>query len=150
MGSGTANFLRSLRVARLGTLNEDGTVHMVPIVFANSSRFLYFVIDRKTKKTRKLRRLQNIRRTGRATVLVDNYAEDWRKLSFVMIYAKARVLGNKERIEARRALKLLKRKYPQYRSNDYLSIDEEYPIVVRLAPIKLIRWSQKSDRPTRV
>jgi PPOX class probable F420-dependent enzyme len=135
--------LRGSRVARLGTLNEDGTTHIVPIVFARSSRYLYFAVDKKTKRTKNLRRLQNIRRSGHATVLVDNYSENWGNLSFVMIYTSARVLGEKDLAESKQALKLLGRKYRQYSSGAYLSGDAKDIPVVRLMPVKLVYWSQK-------
>ncbi len=106
-------YLSQARVAHLATTNADGTVHVIPIVFAAESGRIYFVIDKK-RKSANLRRLKNIERTGEATLLVDTYSEDWNKLSFLLLYAKATILV-KDRFfrEKRNAARLFKAKYPQ-------------------------------------
>jgi coenzyme F420-0:L-glutamate ligase / coenzyme F420-1:gamma-L-glutamate ligase len=133
--------VRSTRVARLGTLNETGTTHLVPIVFASDSACIYFVIDEKTKRTRNLKRIRNIERTGRATVLIDLYSENWDKLAFVMVYTKASILERKNDLEIARAMRMLKRKYEQYRGR-FLSKDPKNAIIVRLEPQRIIYWKQ--------
>ncbi len=45
------NYLGQARVARLGTTDSDGSVHIVPIVFANTPSEIFLVIDSKTKKS---------------------------------------------------------------------------------------------------
>jgi PPOX class probable F420-dependent enzyme len=137
------NYLRKSRVARLGTINRDNTIHIVPIVFANDSRNIYFAVDRKPKKTNELRRLENMRRNPNATVLIDNYSEVWNKLSYMIIYAKAKLLSSKN-FEKKRALKLLKKKYFQYRTGNFLPENLESIIVVRLTPSRIVHWSAKS------
>lgn len=137
------NYLRKSRIARLATLNTDNTIHIVPIVFANDSRNIYFAIDRKPKKTSKLRRLANIARNANATVLIDSYSEDWGKLSYAIIYGTAEILSSTEK-EKEKALRLLKRKYPQYGNGNFLPQSPNPIIVVRLTPSRIVQWSAKS------
>ncbi|MGI0079936.1 MAG: pyridoxamine 5'-phosphate oxidase family protein, partial [Nitrososphaerales archaeon] len=135
------SYLSGSRVARLATVNEDGTAQVVPVVFANNSKYIYFVIDKKTKGER-LRRIENINRTGRATLLVDRYSEDWKKLSFVMMYTEADILGEGALNEKRRASHILKRKYGQYSMGGYFPNHASTATFVRLTPVKIARWSQ--------
>ena len=133
-------YLSGSRVAILGTLNSDDTVHLVPIVFSNNSNYIYSAIDGKPKKTRFLKRLSNIRRDSIATLLVSDYKENWENLSFVMIYAKAEILQT--RVEERKvALKMLKRKYPQYKDSKLLPTSST---VIRFTPRKIVQWSAKT------
>ena len=100
-------------MARLGTLDPDGRVHLVPIVFVLDGDTLYSAVDAKPKRSRTLRRIENARERPDATVLVDEYDEDWSRLWWVRLRGRARVLDDGE--EAARALALLAEKYEQYR-----------------------------------
>jgi PPOX class probable F420-dependent enzyme len=102
------------RVARLATLDPDGRPHLVPIVFALAGDTLYSAVDAKPKRSRRLRRIENARARPDVTVLVDCYEEDWRRLWWVRLRGRARVLDGGE--EAAQALELLTRKYEQYRA----------------------------------
>ena len=105
--------LAAARVARLATIDPDGRPHLVPIVFALAGETLYTAVDRKPKRSRRLRRVENARTRPDVTVLVDHYEEDWRRLWWIRVRGRARVLdGGGERD---RALALLAAKYPQYR-----------------------------------
>jgi PPOX class probable F420-dependent enzyme len=101
------------RVARLATIDPDGRAHLVPIVFALDGDTLYTAVDAKPKRSRRLRRIENARERPDVTVLVDRYDEDWRRLWWVRLRGRARVLDAGE--EAERALQLLADKYEQYR-----------------------------------
>jgi PPOX class probable F420-dependent enzyme len=103
----------SARVARLATVNADGSPHLVPIVFALAGETLYSAVDAKPKRSRRLRRIENARERPRVAVLVDHYEDDWRLLWWVRLDGRARVLEGGE--EAERALGLLTDKYEQYR-----------------------------------
>jgi PPOX class probable F420-dependent enzyme len=134
------------RVAYLGTTNTDYTSHMVPIVFANDEERIYFVIDKKPKTGKRLQRITNILRTGKASLLLDTYTEDWKNLSFVLIYAHAYVLGSSDKFskEKEKAGKLLKMKYAQYSSGGYFPEEYAQATFVRLTPARVVTWS--SDR----
>jgi PPOX class probable F420-dependent enzyme len=102
------------RVARLATLDPDGRPHLVPIVFVLAGETLYSAVDAKPKRSRTLRRIENARARPDVTVLVDEYDEDWRRLWWVRLRGRARVLDGGE--EAARAIELLTAKYEQYRA----------------------------------
>jgi PPOX class probable F420-dependent enzyme len=103
------------RVARLATVDPDGRPHLVPIVFVLEGETLYSAVDAKPKRSRALRRIENARARPSATVLVDEYGEDWERLWWARLRGHARVLDSGD--EADRALALLVEKYPQYRDS---------------------------------
>jgi len=104
--------LISARVARLATIDSDGRAHLVPIVFAVDGNTLYSAVDRKPKRSSRLRRIENARARPDVTILVDHYQEDWKRLWWVRVRGRARVLDDGE--ERERAVELLREKYPQY------------------------------------
>jgi PPOX class probable F420-dependent enzyme len=106
--------LTAARVARLATTDPDGRAHLVPIVFALAGETLYSAVDRKPKRSSTLRRVENARVRPDVTVLVDHYEDDWRRLWWIRLRGRARVLDEGE--EREHALALLAEKYPQYRS----------------------------------
>jgi PPOX class probable F420-dependent enzyme len=99
--------VRDARVAILGTINENGTPHLVPITFALEGDAIYSAIDHKPKTTTQLKRLANIERDPRVTLLVQNYADDWTLLWWVRMEGNARLTDE--------GLDALMSKYPQYR-----------------------------------
>lgn len=102
-------------VARLATVSADGTPHLVPVVFAVVGDALYTAVDDKPKSTRQLRRLANVAATGRVSLLVDHYDDDWTRLWWVRVDGTAEVLAVGA-AEAERAIDALVAKYAQYRS----------------------------------
>jgi PPOX class probable F420-dependent enzyme len=98
------------RVGRLATVTAEGRPHVVPVCFALADGRIYTAVDAKPKSKRTLRRLDNVRATGRASLLVDHYEEDWSRLWWV------RVDGAAEVIESEAALDALAAKYEQYRA----------------------------------
>jgi PPOX class probable F420-dependent enzyme len=101
------------RVARLATTDADGRPHLVPIVFVLDGETLYTAVDEKPKRSRTLRRVENARTRPDVTVLVDHYDDDWRRLWWVRLRGRARVLEGGA--EAGDGLVLLAEKYEQYR-----------------------------------
>lgn len=101
------------RVARLATVTAQGAPHVVPVVFALVDDVAYTAVDGKPKSTRQLQRLANVAATGRASLLVDEYREEWTALWWVRVDGSAQVLAV-DSSEAGDALEALTRKYPQY------------------------------------
>jgi PPOX class probable F420-dependent enzyme len=102
------------RVARLATADRDGRPHLVPIVFALAGDTVYSAVDHKPKRTTALRRLANVAAQPRVSVLVDVYDDaDWTRLWWVRADGGGRIL-EPSTDEARRAVELLRRRYPQY------------------------------------
>jgi PPOX class probable F420-dependent enzyme len=102
------------RVARLATADGAGRPHVVPMVFALVEDVVWSAVDAKPKTTHRLRRLANVEATGRASVLVDGYAEDWAALWWVRVDGPAQVLAPDDP-GARAGVDALVAKYPQYR-----------------------------------
>ncbi len=102
-------------VARMATVSSDGDPHLVPVVFAVVDDTIYTAVDDKPKTTRRLRRLANIAATGRVSLLVDHYDDDWAQLWWVRVDGSAQVISPEDD-EGRVAVDALVAKYPQYRA----------------------------------
>jgi PPOX class probable F420-dependent enzyme len=110
------------RVARLATADAAGRPHLVPVVFAVAGDVIYSVVDAKPKRTSALRRLRNVAENPFVALLADHYDDaDWGALWWVRADGRARVLDpgsavESERVEAARAVDLLRARYPQQRA----------------------------------
>jgi PPOX class probable F420-dependent enzyme len=105
------------RVARLATADAGGRPHLVPVVFAVEGDVVYSAVDAKPKRTTALRRLANVRENPAVALLVDHYDDaDWDALWWVRAEGSGRVLDAPHDAEARRAVELLRARYPQQRA----------------------------------
>jgi PPOX class probable F420-dependent enzyme len=104
------DYLRSCRRGFLAT-SAKGRPTVVPVCFCLKGDVIYTAIDGKPKGTR-LARLSNISSNPSVAFLVDNYSEDWRELSYLLIHGDAKVV--KEETQAEVARNLLRERYPQY------------------------------------
>jgi PPOX class probable F420-dependent enzyme len=105
------DYLLSRRRGFLATSAEDRPT-VIPVCFCLRGDVIYTAIDRKPKGP-SLARLSNIATNPRAAFIVDNYSEDWRELSYLLIHGDVRLV--KKESEAEAARKLLRQRYPQYR-----------------------------------
>ena len=112
--SWVAGALQRARVARLGTVGDDGMIGLVPICFAVVDGWVASAVDHKAKRTAQLRRLDDIEGAGSATVLVDHYDEDWSRLWWIRIRGRAEVHREHDEV-AIAVLAALATKYTQYR-----------------------------------
>ena len=128
-------FIRSARVAHLATADREGRPHVIPICFAFDGKALYSPIDEKPKRTSPLglKRVRNILENPHVAVVVDRYDENWKKLAYVLIRGRARLLTRGENY--RKAVFLLRRKYPQYR---HKAIQDRPMIQIR--PTRVTSW----------
>lgn len=129
------------RVGRLATVSAAGQPHLVPVCFALVGEIVYSTVDTKPKRSKQLRRVDNARATGVATLLVDQYTEDWASLWWVRVDGRIRLVeesGN----DWQQGLAALADKYHQYRlappPGPVLALDTE-------------RWSgwEADPRPSR-
>ena len=127
--------IRSARIAHLATADTDGQPHVIPICFVFDGKYFYSPIDEKPKRTapQRLKRVKNIRENTQVSLVIDRYHEDWRKLGYILVIGKARVLLSG--VKHRKAVNLLRRKYPQYR---FMAIDQRPLIVIR--PTRMTSW----------
>lgn len=133
LSSGARRLIRSARLAHLATADKSGQPHVIPICFAFDGKYFYSPIDEKSKRTNKLKRLKNIADNPNVALVIDHYEEDWRKLGYVLVFGRARVLRSGNIYQ--RAVKLLRRKYSQYRR---MGIDTRPTIVVK--PNRMLTW----------
>lgn len=109
---------------------------MVPICFAVAGGRLYSAIDEKPKRAApsRLKRVRNIVANPHVALVVDAYREDWRRLWFILVLGTAEVIqpGAPEHAPA---LRLLRRKYRQYRSMRL----EERPVLAVTAR-RIVTW----------
>lgn len=110
-----SRLIRSARVAHLATADKKGQPHVIPICYVFDGQEIYSPIDEKPKKSAPLRlkRIRNILANPHVSVVVDKYDDDWRKLAYVLITGRAKILLGGQKYK--RAVLLLRHKYPQYR-----------------------------------
>ncbi len=130
--------LRNARVARLATADARGAPHVIPVCFAFDGRAIYTAIDEKPKRTapRGLRRVRNIIANPRVALVVDYYAEDWRRLRYVLIRGTAVIIDRGP--EHRRAIARLREKYRQYRT-----MRLEGRPVLKISPVTIAAWEAR-------
>jgi PPOX class probable F420-dependent enzyme len=133
-------FVQHMRVARLATADEHGSPHLIPVCYALDntrlvSRF-YIALDEKPKRvtSTQLRRVRNIEARHEASLLIDQYDDDWSKLGYVLIHGHAELIGPDHEAHAD-ALKLLRARYVQYRA----MVLEVQPVIV-ITPDRIVSW----------
>jgi PPOX class probable F420-dependent enzyme len=129
-------FVEKLRVARLGTADESGTVYLVPVCYAFDGTYFYTPLDEKPKHVpaTKLRRVRNIEARHEATLLIDHYADDWSQLGYVLIHSHAELIAPTDERHLR-AVALLRERYVQYKS-----MALELYSIITLTPQHITAW----------
>lgn len=129
-------FVRAQRVARLGTADAHGTPHLVPVCYAFDGQTFYTPLDEKPKRVAgtKLRRVHNIEARHEASLLIDQYNDDWSQLGYVLIHGRAALLDPQDEAHAH-AVKLLRMRYVQYRTMAL----ENYPVII-ITPDHVTSW----------
>ena len=141
----TGEFLNHHRLAHLATVDVSGAPSVVPICYVFDGEFIYSALDEKPKSVgpRSLKRVRNIEANPRVSLVVDDYDEDWSKLAYALITGVAQTMEpeSSSSVEHTRAVELLRRKYPQYRS---MAI-EKRPII-KITPIRVKMWRADAGR----
>lgn len=129
-------FVEKLRVARLGTADENGTPYLVPVCYAFDGTYFYTPLDEKPKHVpaMKLRRVRNIEARHEATLLIDHYADDWSQLGYVLIHSHAELITSTDKRHTR-AIALLRERYVQYKS-----MALELHSIIMLTPQCITAW----------
>ena len=138
-GSAVEVRLKETRVARLATRDPQGRPHVVPVCYVYDGEAFYAPLDRKPKRasSRELARVRNIRANPEVALLLDQYDEDWTKLWYILIRGSCEMLSVGE--ERKKAVELLRKKYPQYASRELLPEDAH---VIRIAPERIVSWGR--------
>lgn len=129
-------FVQQQRVARLATADERGTPHLIPVCYAFDGIHFYTPLDEKPKRVagRQLRRVHNIVARHEASLLIDQYEDDWSRLGYVLVHGSATLLEPDQK-QHPYALTLLRERYVQYRTMAL----ERYP-VIEITPASVTSW----------
>ena len=130
------SFAHRQRVARLATSDENGSPHLVPVCYAFDGTRFYTPLDEKPKRVAgtQLRRVRNIESRHEASLLIDQYDDDWSHLGYVLIHGRADLLQPGHEIH-RHAVALLRERYVQYRTMAL----EQYPVIA-ITPDHVTSW----------
>ena len=128
-------FVQAARVAHLATAGLNSQPHVIPICFVFDGKYFYSPIDEKPKRAApaKLKRVTNLQENAQAALVIDRYSEDWKRLAYVLISGKAKIL-HRGAAHAE-AVRRLRRKYPQYRQ---MAIHTRP--MIQMTPIRCIFW----------
>lgn len=129
-------FVQKQRVARLATADEQGSPTLVPVCYAFDGLHFFTPLDEKPKRVNvmQLRRVHNITVRPEASLLIDQYSDDWSQLGYVQIYGRAELLWPEEPLHAQ-ALLLLRERYVQY-----LSMALENAPFILITPQHIRSW----------
>ncbi len=127
---------RTCLVARLATLNPDGSPHQVPIVFTWVDDCFWSPIDGKPKENVPLQRVVNARSDSRGSLLLDEYDNNWTKLWWIRIDVQITVIEIGE-TPLPGVLDSLVEKYPQYED---VAVLRDPGTILRLTPKKISSW----------
>ncbi len=132
-------FILAHAVARLATTGRDGQPHVIPFCYAFDGERFYFVVDEKPKRQtgKPLKRVRNILENPQVALVIDDYADDWTQLAYVLVNGTAALVENED--EHTRALGLLRERYPQYRA---MALTFSRNTMVRITPTKIHAWGK--------
>lgn len=129
-------FVYRQRVARLATADADGHPFVVPVCYAFDGQRFYTPLDEKPKsvEARRLKRVRNIEARHEASLLIDQYSDDWSQLAYVLIAGRAEIVPPGHALHGQ-ALPLLRERYIQYRTMAL----ETLPVIV-ITPERISAW----------
>ena len=129
-------FVHAQRVARLATADVDGHPHIVPVCYAFDGTRFYTPLDEKPKRVdeSKLQRVRNIEARHEASLLIDQYDDDWSGLGYVLVHGHAGLLQPGDSLHTQ-ALALLRERYVQYKT-----MELERHLVIVITPHSVTSW----------
>ncbi len=132
-------FILAHAVARLATSGRDEQPHVIPFCYAFDGERFYFVVDEKPKRQtgKPLKRIRNILENPLVAFVIDDYADDWTQLAYVLVNGTAVLVADESEYAC--VLGLLRERYPQYRL-----MDLTFPrnTMVRITPTKILAWGK--------
>lgn len=132
-------FINNHVVARLATADAAGQPHVIPFCYAFDGAHVYFVVDQKPKRQtgKPLKRIRNMLENPQAAIVIDDYADDWTQLAYVLITGTTALVDDET--EYARMLALLRERYLQYRAMDLTFANNA---MVRISPTKVHAWGK--------
>jgi PPOX class probable F420-dependent enzyme len=139
-----ARFVEARRVGHLATASAAGRPHVVPVCYAYDGARFYIALDEKPKRVAdsRLRRVRNLLEQPEASLVIDHYEEDWSRLGWVLVHARAALLEPGDPAHAP-AVALLRARYPQYLG---MALEERPQIA--LAPDAVSSWGSATGEGT--
>jgi nitroimidazol reductase NimA-like FMN-containing flavoprotein (pyridoxamine 5'-phosphate oxidase superfamily) len=104
-------YIDRARVTRVASADGRGTPHVAPLchAFDAARRTAYVATGGRTAR--------NLRKRPSAALACDDYYESWGRLRGLVAHARARFVGPGPELD--RAIRLLKKKYKQYRDYEF-------------------------------
>lgn len=135
-------FLEASPIARLATINLDGSPHQVPIVFTWLDGYFWSPVDGKPKQNSHLKRIRNIETNSRGSLIIDQYCDDWSQLWWIRADLDISIISltgasAETHDSGMKAVTSLERKYPQYEHTPVLA---NPPTLLRMQPSRLVSW----------
>lgn len=130
-------YVEAHRVGHLATVDAAGQPAVVPLCYATDGQAIYSALDDKPKRTppEDLQRVRNIRAHPQVALVIDDYTDDWARLTYLLIHGQADIVAPGA-AEHAHAVTLLRAKYPQY---------QRMPIeargIIRIRPLRSRYWS---------
>lgn len=140
------SFTNHSPVLRLAVLQDDNTPHVTPVWFAFDGKAFYIATDLNRKTGRPTKKVEYIKKNKKVALVIDTYNPDkWDEVKGVMYQGTAEFVQENSD-EYLYAVKLLKKKYPEYRDKyaDWLEgkRPERKAIIIRVLPSKFTFWSE--------
>ena len=132
----TMTLIKGAKVARLATVDQKSHPYVIPVVFVFHENSFFIPLDEKIKtvNSKKLKRVKNIEKNPNVTLLIDKYQNDWKKLFFLMIQGKAKMIDGNSKL-MNKVHKLLILKYPQYKK---IGVGNS---CIKINPTKVTFWN---------
>ena len=130
-------YISRKRIAHFATSDSNGLPTVIPVCHVFNNGIIYSPLDKKSKKVepKKLKRVRNILNNPNVSLVLDEYHDDWEKLSYLIIQGHASLIDHGQ--EYSRALMLLCEKYEQYRE---MKLDTLGLPIIKILPDKIISW----------
>jgi nitroimidazol reductase NimA-like FMN-containing flavoprotein (pyridoxamine 5'-phosphate oxidase superfamily) len=128
-------FLNTSPLARLGTHNPDGTIHLAPVYFKYING--EFLLGTQSES----RKIRNIQHNPQVTLLIDNQVPPWKG---VLIYGEA-VLDYEDVVAKRVAIfERYVKTEDAFRFAQFLKMNFD-PVIVHVKPLKIISFDYTKE-----
>jgi PPOX class probable F420-dependent enzyme len=130
-------YISRKRIAHFATCDSNAIPTVIPICFVYHNGIVYSPIDKKPKKISptKLKRVKNIMENPFVSLVIDEYNDNWNRLSYVIIQGSASLIDHGQEYES--ALGMLCEKYEQYSK---MKLNDLGLPVIKIVSNKIITW----------